>query len=340
MKIPVKELIVIHVCYRDVFNAPVAVHELKKWLCIGNDNINIFEAALEELKREGLIFMKDNYLTTADNAELVDLQPGKDNLTTSLIEKGMWLLTLLGKIPFVRFIGISGSLAANNPTLGKSGINKGTVDMDIFMVTSRNTLWLFILLERLFTNARKVIKGTHFYCFNYVTDESFLEVYNKNFYTATEIVNVKPIVNKNIYHDFLENNDWFRAYYFGKKSNYFTKNENEVKGFISSVLWLPNFLSYVMFSVFRAIKRLDLKVIKEIKVTFDPVNKCNLMRISNPKGGYQELIKNRFEERLKTKFSDYYSSSMVQFLFPKESLFGYDDLNIYDNEHNTMFEKY
>ncbi len=340
MKLTTKELIVVHVCYRNVFNAPVSMKSLKLWLGITNVNHEDFDNSISELVEEGLIIKKDDYLAITDKEELINRQLEKNNLAAYLIREGKSVLSLLGKLPMIRFIGISGSLAASNPVKDTKGVNKGKVDLDVFIITSKNSLWLFILIERLYTNVRRLIKGSFFYDFNYVTDESFLEVYNKNFYTATEIVNVIPIVNKGIYKDFLARNHWYTNYYFDSQINILTTKKGGSKNYFSNILWLPNFISFSLFCIFRAIKRLDMNALKEISTKYNPINKCNLMRISNAAGGYQKLILIKFENQLRQYFSFYYSPELVKFLFPSESSFRLNAKNIPNKEFTEYMDKY
>ncbi|MEO9965944.1 MAG: hypothetical protein ABJF11_09160 [Reichenbachiella sp.] len=340
MDISLKELIVVHLCYREVFSAPVAIADLKQWIGISHENESRFNTAVCDLEDEGHVMRKDDYLVLIGREDYIESQQLKKSYTAQLIDEGKPSVTILGKLPFIKFIGISGSLAADNPTIDKSGVNKGAVDMDLFMITSRNTLWLFVLLERIYTNLRRAIMGPHFYCFNYVTDESFLEVYNKNFYTATEIVNIKSLVDKGSFNDFVNQNLWYKNFYLKEKSGRSAESSNNSTNVWSYLFWIPNFLCFSLFCTLRATKRLDWKILKEINLSFNPRNKCNLKRISNPRGGYQEAIKQKFEHLLKENFSKYYSPELIQYLFPEDSLFGIDRLNIHDTEYAEAIMKY
>jgi hypothetical protein len=66
------------------------------------------------LKDEGLIIEKNGLLAVVGKEEIIDLQEEKSKLTQELIHKGTRLLKLLGKLPFIKFIGVSGSVAADN----------------------------------------------------------------------------------------------------------------------------------------------------------------------------------------------------------------------------------
>lgn len=337
MKISIKELIIVHVCYRDVFNAPVPIKSLKIWMGIRSENLLIFNTALAELKKEGLIIEIQGYLACIAKEEIIHDQKRKSELTKQIIAKGQRGLDILSKIPFIRFVGISGSIAAENPT---NDFNEKHIDLDLFVVTSKNTLWCFALLERIFTNLVRLFKGNHFYCFNYITEESFLEIYNKNFYTATELVNLSPICDKGVLNKFISCNEWIERYY----------DKDSIKGNTGFIVGNPfylqmlapfNYMFFALFGCLRSLKKFKLEGIRELKTTFSPNQKFNMHRISTERGGFQEVIKGRFEELLKNNFRNYYSTLLIEELFPnQESFIFVPEAHIDDLKIERIFNKY
>lgn len=340
LQLSIKKKIAIHLSYRNVFNAPVRIEECKKWLGIHQNNLDEFRIAVEELKGENLISERNGFLCVKGNESSVDQQPEKDELTTSLLTKGKRRLLLLSKLPFIRYIGVSGSIAAKNPTLMYDKRGRGFVDLDLFVICSSNCLWILFLIERVLTNIKRLVNGHHFYCFNYVTDESFLEVYNKNFYTATEIVNLKTIYDDNIYSSFINKNSWHEEYYPSSSGNHnYSLQESSYSW--TMVLAPLNFICFSIFCLGRAIKRREIAPLFEMFSGFNPVQKCNLKRISNPNGGYQEAIKKRFQEVYKNHFTHYYSDTIMEKLFPVSAAFKFvPEKNIHDKENADLFSKY
>ncbi|WP_462252471.1 hypothetical protein [Ekhidna sp.] len=333
-----KEKIVVHIAYRNIFNAPVSSVECQKWLGVASDEIAAFNDSIKELIEENLIVEKDGFLCVPGQETIVDSQSRKEVLTKDLLAKGSKTLIRLSRLPFIKYIGVSGSVAANNPTLQYSKRGVEFVDLDLFVICKSNTLWLLFLVERVLTNIKKLFKGYHFYCFNYVTDETFLEVYNKNFFTATEINNLKTVYDNGIHSSFLSVNSWYNKYYNG--------SEDVIDGAKSSLSWTLilapiNFVFFALFCVGRALKRIELSPLLEIFGGFNPVQKCNFKRISNPNGGYQEAIKNKFRESFQTNFPQYYSEVIMEDLFPKATAFKFSpENNVYDRENAELFTKY
>ncbi|WP_436515143.1 hypothetical protein [Ekhidna sp. To15] len=340
MQQTIKQKIVVHVSYRNIFNAPVRISDCQKWLGIETHNSKSFNEALDELINENLISVEDGFMCVRGNEDTIKLQPEKDQLSSTLLAKGGKTLSFLSKLPFVRYIGVSGSVAANNPTLQLNGRGNEFVDLDLFVICKSNSLWLLFLVERVLTNFKRLFVGHHFYCFNYVTDESFLEIYNKNFYTATEIKNLKTIYDDNIFFYFLKENKWYEKYYpHSRKSELEDKQQRYPKW---TLLLAPlNFACFAIFCLGRAIKRLEIAPLFEVVEGFNPVQKCNLKRISNPNGGYQEAIKKKFQDLHQKKFPSYFSEGIMEDLFPSSSAFTFlPKHNVHDKENAELFTKY
>lgn len=122
---------------------------------------------------------------------------------------------LISKIPTVKFVGITGSLAMMNA--------KKYSDIDLMIITLKNTLWttrLLIFLVLLILHIPFRWSGKRGerdkLCINLWLDESDF-VWSKkdrNIYTAHEIAQIVPLVNKdNIYEKFLWKNRWFLEYW-------------------------------------------------------------------------------------------------------------------------------
>ena len=117
---------------------------------------------------------------------------------------------LLSKIPSVKFVGITGALAMNNA--GKNS------DIDLMIITSKNRLWLtrfcvYCLLHTTYYILRKprVKNERDALCLNLWLDEQDLvwPKKDRNIYTAHEIAQVVPLVNRNkTYERFLCQNKW------------------------------------------------------------------------------------------------------------------------------------
>jgi predicted nucleotidyltransferase len=122
---------------------------------------------------------------------------------------------IISKISTVKFVGITGALAMNNASRDS--------DIDLMIITSTDTLWLtrLCVYYSLFTNhyslrRPKVNKEKDMLCINLWLDEQDMKwsKADRNIYTAHEIAQIVPLVNKNnVYEKFLWQNRWILTYW-------------------------------------------------------------------------------------------------------------------------------
>ncbi len=122
---------------------------------------------------------------------------------------------LISKVPTVLFVGVTGSLAMMNADKNS--------DIDLLIITRKNTLWttralvygiLLVMGYQLRKPEQKNEKDK--LCLNMWLDETSLVWGRKdrNIYTAHEIAQIVPLVNKNdIYERFLFLNKWILDYW-------------------------------------------------------------------------------------------------------------------------------
>lgn len=114
--------------------------------------------------------------------------------------------------PFIEMIAITGSVAVNNA--------KREDDIDLFIVTKENTLWIvrpFLLLYLSLYYKRRRRGDIHnvqdVFCPNLWLDESDLEIKDKNLYTAHEVLQILPVLNRNhTYEKFIKENSWTKNF--------------------------------------------------------------------------------------------------------------------------------
>ena len=125
------------------------------------------------------------------------------------------LAAILKFVPGLRFLGLTGSVAAKNAQQND--------DIDLFFITSPNTLWLvrpFVLFLISFFFRRRHpgeshSKAANAFCPNLWLDSLSVSIprHKQNLYTAHEVLQVVPLFNKSgTYEDFLQQNRWTKKY--------------------------------------------------------------------------------------------------------------------------------
>lgn len=137
----------------------------------------------------------------------------REELSRSKLEIAKKAANFLRLIPTFKFVGITGSLAMFN-----AGHDS---DIDLMLITKRNTLWItrgitLILLKLFGFNLRKAGEEEEKdkLCLNLWLDEQDVKWKQRNEFTAHEIAQVIPLVNKNkTYEKFLFANKWIFDYW-------------------------------------------------------------------------------------------------------------------------------
>lgn len=183
--------------YFDIFDHPLKISELEQLSSGDRIREDIHEAI--EAKR---CFAFKEYISISENVEiLVKQRIEKEERAKSYLPKLNSYAKLISKFPFVKGLAVSGSLSKN--------VMHDDGDIDYFIITQKNRLWLcrtlLILFKKVFLlNSRK------YFCVNYFVDEENLEIQDKNIFTAIELTYILPIYNSEMINKFLDKNDWVR----------------------------------------------------------------------------------------------------------------------------------
>jgi len=292
------------VCYAGVFHDVIGIEEMASRL--GVSGREDFYTSLNELHREGRIVLEDGYAGLPDLRDKIRLKAAKIETTAQLINSRLEDLQRLGKNPVVKFVGISGSLAAQNPTSDRNA----KPDVDIFLITRSQCLWLFVIPSYIRNVLFKEKKEPRLCC-NFIMDESSVEVSNKNFFTATDIRNLVPLSGPETYRWFLQSNRWVDYYYPG-----FSTASPPMAARSTGTLVIKSL--YVLFNILRCIRRVSLAPLRNLSFKMDSSENNNFNRVSVRLGGYQALVHRRFIRLSAKWYPDLVDAALVEKLFPDE----------------------
>jgi predicted nucleotidyltransferase len=149
-----------------------------------------FEYALKYLVIDRMVYHFDKFYTLKNEY--------------FLIERRLKVSNLLVRFPFVRGIAISGSLSKN--------FADEDSDIDFFIITAKNKLWIARTLMHCFKKLTFVVKREHYFCMNYYVDEEELQIREKNIFTAIEIATLMPLHGDTTFEHFYTANNWTRNY--------------------------------------------------------------------------------------------------------------------------------
>lgn len=191
--------------YHNLFGYPLSQMELVKWS--GGDKLIINTAGKRATCLNGYYFFEGSRQTLYKR--LI-----KKNISASKTKIAIKALKVFSHIPTVKMVAITGSLAMEN--------SKEDSDIDLMIVTKRGTLWLTRLVVILTLDVLRIPRRKpnekdekDRLCLNFWLDEDKMEWgREKNAYTAHEIAQIKPILNKDlVYEKFISANSWGKDYW-------------------------------------------------------------------------------------------------------------------------------
>lgn len=193
-------------CYSDIFDYPLTKEEILRFL-IGK---NISRAEFEKEFESTPLGCNRNFYYLLGRGEIAEKRIRREKESRRKLEFAKRIIQKLSFIPTVLFIGVSGGLA-----LGSSEKDE---DIDIFVITRTNSIWitrlLLVLMLILLGQYRgRGKKESQKVCLNMLIDEEALKFKQQDLYTAHEIVQLKPVFDRNnTYEKFVNANKWVKEF--------------------------------------------------------------------------------------------------------------------------------
>ena len=181
--------------YSDIFAYPLRFDELHRYLPI-RANAEELSVALDSMR--GQVEQQDGFHFLAGRDEIVDTRKARETRSRKLLPIALRYGRILGSLPFVRMVALTGSLAVLN-------ISKNA-DFDYMLVTAKGRVWTARAFALLFN--RLVRPFGHTICPNLIVSESALEWHLHDLYSARELVQMIPISGMDVYRQVMEVNSW------------------------------------------------------------------------------------------------------------------------------------
>ena len=189
--------------YFDIFQYPLTGDEIRQFLSVKVDK-SFLQDCLCELEGEKIIFLVHNFYSIQNNPLLAHRRRQGNQLAGKLLAKAFRIGRFLYQFPFVRAVGISGSLSKN--------FADEKADIDFFIITRSNRLWIARTLMHLYKKLTFLTGRQHFHCMNYYIDEKALLLEEKNIFTAMEIKTLLPVCGEQSIKLFFGINKWANEY--------------------------------------------------------------------------------------------------------------------------------
>ena len=197
--------------YSDIFDYPLTADELHRFLVVSASRHDIEQCAA--MMKD--VFLKDGYYFLASRDEIVELRKRREAVSRKIFKRAMFYGRILGALPFVRMVALTGSLAMLN--LSKNP------DMDYMLVTKHGRVWTARAFAIVLGKITRLFGDTT--CPNLIVSERALEWPLHDLYSARELCQMIPIANTDLYLRLLAANSWVESFLpnaEAKTSEFFT----------------------------------------------------------------------------------------------------------------------
>lgn len=193
--------VLLTVLYADLFDFALNESELKDRLVLRNADTESIRQAVQALEGR-FLSVSDGYVTWRDREELVPLRRRRAVASKELWKTAHRYASWLSRIPFVRMVAVSGSLAVEN-----AGDES---DIDLFCITETERLWLARLFIVPLSKMTRLLPRyfPRYLCPNYLLTLGTLEIRHRNLFTAHEVAQARPLFGFAAYADFRRANAW------------------------------------------------------------------------------------------------------------------------------------
>jgi hypothetical protein len=183
------------VAYSDVFDYPLTLEEICRGLPIVASSADV--AAALEVARD-FVSGVDSYHALAGREALVETRARRAEASRTLMRRANSYGRLIARVPFVRMVAVTGSLAVDNAEDGD--------DVDYLIVTAPGRVWLARALTMAVVRLA-ALRGLTL-CPNYLLAETALALPERDPYTARELLQMRPIAGYAVYSRMLAANAW------------------------------------------------------------------------------------------------------------------------------------
>ena len=144
----------------------------------------------------------DGLFFPAGRADLLPTRTRREALSRDLLEREDRVLSLVARMPFVRMVALSGSLAHLNA--------ERSADLDLFVITAPGRVWsvtfAVLVISRLLGWRKRM-------CLNYVISERAMAIAPADLFSANQIIHLRPIVGHEVFERFVNLNPFVKAIY-------------------------------------------------------------------------------------------------------------------------------
>ncbi|HFQ94707.1 MAG TPA: hypothetical protein ENK32_11895 [Anaerolineae bacterium] len=183
------------IAYADGFDYPMTAVEIHRYLeGLPASLADVQNVLTNNRQQPGFT----NYHTLPGRDGIIKIRRQRERRARQLWPHAAHYARLIARIPFVRMVAVTGSLAMNNAA--------PDADVDYLIVTEHGRLWLCraLIIGVVKLAARQGV----ILCPNYILSENALQFPEQNLYTARELCQMVPLSGLTVYWKMRRLNEW------------------------------------------------------------------------------------------------------------------------------------
>lgn len=188
--------------YSDLFDYPLTLEEVAHYLSGVPSTADEVRACLARTRcLADRVVELDGYLALRGREGLIARRLDRAAASDRLWRRARRFVRVLGLLPFVRMVAITGALSMNNSGAGD--------DIDVLIVTAPDRVWLTRAFAVALVYAGKL--GGDTLCPNYVISERALSLERHTLFVAHEFVQMVPVYGREVYDRMCAANCWIQT---------------------------------------------------------------------------------------------------------------------------------
>lgn len=185
--------------YSDIFEYPLRLDELHRYLSVRVELQQLLHA-LSSLNTQ--VGEKDGFYFLAPHESILDTRRHRETQSQKLMRHALEYGRILGALPFIRMVALTGSLAVLN--------SSRDADFDYMLVTAPGHLWTARAFALLLNRITHLIG--HTICPNLIVSENRLAWPTHDLYSARELCQMIPIAGMDVYRELMKANNWVKDF--------------------------------------------------------------------------------------------------------------------------------
>jgi len=233
-----KDLESVHatVSYADVFDMPIELDHLHRYLVGSNLSRTSTSDAVDELVHQGRLGRRDDVIHLAGREAVLEIYDERTTRSSTMWDQAELWGRRIGRLPFVRMVAVTGGLAVDSVAPHD--------DIDFFIVVRPGRLWLTRLM--IIVLGRVADRDDIELCPNFIVSTNAIEMEERTIYVARELAQMVVLVGDDQCQQVRERNSWMfeflpNASIEGDRSHLRELKVSPVRGWIERLLLLPPF---------------------------------------------------------------------------------------------------